>query len=70
MKTRTWVVIIALSLGAVVLLQNMEVVSFKIFFWEFTMSRIIAFPLLILLGVIVGFSLGKYARIGAKVGKR
>lgn len=70
MKTRTWVVIIAISLGAVVLLQNMEVVSFKIFFWELTMSRIIAFPLLILLGIIVGFFLGKYARIGAQVGKR
>ena len=65
MKAKTWVIIILLSLGAVLLLQNMEVVSFKVFFWEVTMSRIIAFPLLILLGVVVGYVLGRYAKMGA-----
>ncbi|MDF1536733.1 MAG: hypothetical protein P1S46_09590 [bacterium] len=66
MKAKTWAVVILLFLCAVLLVQNMEVVSLKVFFWQISMSRIIAFPLLILLGVIIGFFLGKYAGIGAR----
>ena len=59
MKAKTWDIITLLFLCAVLLLQNMEVVSLKVFFWDITMSRIIAFPLLVLLGMVIGFSLGK-----------
>jgi len=59
MKAKTWTIIVLLFLCAVLLVQNMEVVSFKIFFWQISMSRIIAFPLLVLLGMVIGFSLGK-----------
>jgi len=69
MKAKTWAVIILLFLCAVLLVQNMEVVSFKVFFWQISMSRIIAFPLLVLMGIIIGFTLGKFVHAGAK-GKR
>ena len=59
MKPKTWTIIILFFLCAVVLLQNMEVVSFKVFFWDITMSRIIAFPLLVLIGMIIGFTVAK-----------
>jgi uncharacterized integral membrane protein len=59
MNARTWTIIILLFLCAVVLLQNMEVVTFKVFFWDITMSRIIAFPLLVLMGMIIGFTVAK-----------
>lgn len=59
MKARTWTIIILLFLCAVLLLQNMEVVTFKVFFWDITMSRIIAFPLLVLIGMVVGFTAAK-----------
>ena len=59
MKPKTWTVIILLFLCAVLLLQNMDVVTFKVFFWDITMSRIIAFPLLVFVGMVIGFSLGK-----------
>jgi uncharacterized integral membrane protein len=36
------------------LLQNSEVVSLKIYFWEVSMSRIIFFPVLILIGFVIG----------------
>lgn len=65
MKPKTWAIIILLFLGAVLLVQNMEVVTFQVFFWKISMSRIIAFPLLILAGMVIGFLLGKYAKIGA-----
>lgn len=59
MKAKSWVVIVLLFLCSVLLLQNMEVVTFKVFFWDITMSRIIAFPLLVLMGMVIGFTLGK-----------
>ncbi len=62
MKAKKWTVIILLSMCAVLLVQNMEVVSFNIFFWKISMSRIIAFPLLVLVGVFFGYFLGKFAR--------
>ena len=67
MKPKTWAIIILLFLCAVLLLQNMEVVSFKVFFWEYSVSRIIAFPLLILAGMVVGYFLGKQRRKGGKI---
>ncbi len=69
MKAKTWSIIILLFLCAVLLLQNMEVVTFKVFFWDLTMSRIIAFPLLVLMGMVIGFALGKFVHAGPK-GKR
>ena len=66
MKAKSWVVIVLLFLCSVLLLQNMEVVSFKVFFWDITMSRIIAFPLLVLMGMVIGFALGKFAHAGPK----
>lgn len=70
MKAKTWAVVILLSLCAVLLVQNMEVVSFNIFFWKISMSRIIAFPLMVLVGVLFGYFLGKFARIGARGRRR
>jgi len=66
MKAKTWAIIILLFLCAVLLVQNMEVVSFKVFFWQISMSRIIAFPLLVLMGIIIGFALGKFVHAGGK----
>ena len=59
MKARTWTIIILLFLCAVLLVQNMEVVTFRVFFWDITMSRIIAFPLLVFMGMVIGFTIGK-----------
>jgi uncharacterized integral membrane protein len=70
MKAKTWAVIILLFLCAVLLVQNMEVVTFKMFFWDITMSRIIAFPLLILVGIAVGYFLGRHAGVAAKERKK
>jgi len=47
------------SLLAVVLLQNTSVVSFKFLFWQLSMSRIILFPLLVAIGFVAGYVVGK-----------
>lgn len=69
MKPKTWAIIILLFLGAVLLVQNMEVVTFKVYFWELSMSRIIAFPLLVLIGVVAGYFLGRHS-VAGKRGRR
>ncbi|RKY32982.1 MAG: DUF1049 domain-containing protein [Candidatus Omnitrophota bacterium] len=55
-------VIVAIVLGAlffIILLQNIQVASLKLLFWEISMSRIILFPLLMLAGFIIGFFVGR-----------
>ncbi|UCF30522.1 MAG: LapA family protein [bacterium] len=58
MKAKTIVFLTLLSLSLVLLLQNAQVVSVKFFFWEISMSRVIMFPLLILLGFALGYVAG------------
>lgn len=50
---------IIIVLLAILLLQNSDVVSLKIYFWEISMSRIIFFPVLIFVGFIAGFIVAK-----------
>lgn len=55
-------IVLSLFLGLIFiifLLQNTEVVSIQFLFWKASMSRIIFMPLLILLGFIIGFIVGK-----------
>lgn len=46
----------------VVLLQNTQVVGFRFLFWEFTMSRIIFLPLLLMIGFGAGLIVGRKFR--------
>jgi len=52
-KPKVIIVSILLVLFAILLLQNTEVVSLKLYFWEISMSRIVFFPALVLIGFIV-----------------
>ena len=62
---RRWLIIFLLIVCLILLIQNSQVVSFNILFWKISMSRIIAFPLLILFGGVIGYILGRYSRIGS-----
>ena len=63
---KRWLIIFLLIVCMILLIQNSQVVSFNILFWKISMSRIIAFPLLILLGGVIGYILGRYSRIGSR----
>ena len=62
MKLKTIVTLIFGVLLVVVLLQNTQVVSVRFLFWKLSMSRIILLPLIISLGFIVGFFVGRKSR--------
>ena len=54
--------ILLLVLGAlffILLLQNTQVVSVRFLFWKVSMSRVILLPLVLLIGYIIGFFVGR-----------
>jgi len=59
MKLKVIVVLAFSILFFIILLQNIQVVSIRLLFWEISMSRIILFPLVLLLGFVIGFFIGR-----------
>ena len=64
-NVRHWVAVVLVVFCLILLFQNAQVVSFNVLFWKISMSMIIAFPLLLLAGMVIGYVLGRYARYGA-----
>lgn len=64
-KPKHWLIVSIVLMCLILLVQNAQVVTFNILFWKISMSRIIAFPLLVLAGAVIGYILGRYARYGA-----
>jgi len=52
-------IIILAVLGIVIIIQNAYVVDLSILFWKVSVSQIILLPLLILLGFVIGYFVGK-----------
>jgi len=76
MRVRSVAIVVLLLLFLIVIVQNTEVVSVRLLFWDLTMSRIILLALSLAVGVIVGLLLGrpwrrqqKIARISASTDK-
>lgn len=66
MKAKTVTILILIGLFLIILLQNTEIITFQLLFWEITMSR----SLLILVIVIIGFVLGYIVgRMGGHSGR-
>lgn len=59
MRIRSVVILVFLLLFLVVVVQNTEVVSVRLLFWDLVMSRIILLGLSLAVGVVVGFLLGR-----------
>jgi len=55
MKTKTIIFIIIWSLFLVLLIQNAQIVTLQVFFWEISMSRIILIAIAALIGFLLGF---------------
>jgi uncharacterized integral membrane protein len=55
MNAKTILILILLLLSLVILVQNTQVVTLRVFFWYITMSRILLIPILILIGFIIGY---------------
>ncbi len=64
LKTRVGGTLIAIVvlLFAIIFRQNTEVVTYRALFWEVTMSRILILPAALVIGIMVGFVLGRHRR--------
>ena len=67
MKPKTIILLIIFLLVLILLLQNSQVVTFRIFFWKVSMSSIIMFLFILILGFIFGFI---SAKLIGKKGKK
>jgi uncharacterized integral membrane protein len=54
MKLKGILITVVVALTGIVIIQNTDVVGFNFLFWEIQMSRIILFPLLLGVGIIIG----------------
>jgi uncharacterized integral membrane protein len=52
--------LVLVALVAILLFQNTEVVTLKIYFWEISMSQIILIPLVLLIGFLAGYGVAKF----------
>ena len=58
-KPKTIVSFVIIVLLLVIFFQNTQVVSFRIFFWKISMSQIILIPLTMIIGLVLGYVIGK-----------
>ncbi len=52
MKTKTIILLVLAALGIILLLQNTQVVTYRIFFWKIAMSQVILVPFIFIAGFI------------------
>ncbi len=55
MKPKTIIILVLIVLFLILLIQNTKVVEFKIYFWTISMSRIIIYPAILIIGFIIGY---------------
>ena len=49
------IILVLVALCLVVFFQNTEVVTFRLFFWELSMSRIVMLLFTLIVGIIIGY---------------
>ena len=59
MKTKLLIAAVLLVLLAILLIQNTQEVTFRMFFWKISMSQMILVPLAVLVGFLFGFFVAK-----------
>lgn len=64
MQLKNIVILIIVASFLIVILQNTQIVTLRLFFWKISMSRII----LLVLTLLIGFALG-YAVAGISAGR-
>jgi uncharacterized integral membrane protein len=59
MRPKFIVVVVLIALFLVILIQNIQPVTLRLFFWKVSMSQIILIPLIMAIGFVVGFIVAK-----------
>ena len=59
MRARTVVIIVLLMMSLTLVAQNTQVVSFRLWFWDLTMSLVLLLAGSLAVGVLIGLLLGR-----------
>jgi len=59
MRPKFIVLLVLIALFLIILIQNTQVVTLRLFFWKVGMSQIILIPLTMAIGFVVGFVVSK-----------
>ena len=59
MRPKFIAVLVLIALFLIILIQNTQVVTLRLFFWKVGMSQIILIPLTMAIGFVVGFVVSK-----------
>jgi uncharacterized integral membrane protein len=59
MRPKFIVVSVLIALFLIILIQNTQVVTLRLFFWKVGMSQIILIPLTMAIGFVIGFIVAK-----------
>ncbi len=59
MKAKIILGIVTAALCVVILIQNTQVVTFRVFFWRISISQIILVPIVFLVGLLLGYLFAK-----------
>jgi len=59
MRPKFIVVLVLIALFLIILIQNTQVVTLRLFFWKVGMSQIILIPLTMAIGFVVGLIVAK-----------
>jgi uncharacterized integral membrane protein len=59
MKPKVIFILVVIALFLIILVQNTQVVTLRLFFWEAAMSQIILIPLIMIIGFVVGYFVAK-----------
>ena len=57
MNIKIFTLLILAGLTIIFVIQNVAVVELRFLFWEIAMSRVLMFPFLILIGILIGWLL-------------
>jgi len=60
MKFKYIALLVLVVIGVVLVFQNTQMVTITLFFWQVSMSGIIMFPLLLLIGFVLGYLVCKF----------
>jgi len=59
MKPKIIVLLVIIALSLVVIIQNTQVVTYRLFIWKISISQIILLPFAVLTGFAIGFIVAK-----------
>jgi len=66
MKPKTIIILFLLLVFIIILFQNLNTYPIQLLFWKFNVSRIILFPAILLLGILIGLIMGKKRKKNVK----